>query len=368
MSKAEIYQNYVYPALSHFPAEEVHDATLGLLKIIQDNSFTIRILEHIATEKGHRYVSKRLETHLGGVVFENPFRPAAGLNKNALASRALYALNFGGGLDGTVTLEEQKGNDEKTRIIRIENGLINYLGLPSSGLEAVAWNLSQYSDREYPLGISLGLNKNTNVDHAPEILSSMVDKLYCLVDFFEINGSCLNVENGHSLQDSEKLEKVVKSIISKMIQKGGRKPLSVKVSSDISIQDLDKIIDLASLYQLGIVAVNTSLKKKSELNEKLRTKEGAVSGKYLLDIGTLIVSHIHKSNPNIEIVGCGGIDDLSSVLKYILAGAGSGLQIYTGLVLKGPTLPSSLARELDEWMVKEGVNSISELIGQSFKL
>jgi len=82
----------------------------------------------------------------------------------------------------------------------------------------------------------------------------------------------------------------------------------------------------------------------------------------------MIVSHIHKSDPKLEIMGCGGIgiDGLDSVLKYIFAGAGSGLHIYTGLILKGPTLPSSLCRQLDNWMEKEGVNSIPELTGQTY--
>ena len=361
-SRAEIYKDYAYPVLKKFDAERIHDVSIDLLHLSESHPHLLRLMEGLACEGGQRFEDERLRVGVGGIMFENPIALAAGFDKQGRAVDSLYRLGFSSVVVGSVTQEPQPGNS-KPRVFRPTNdSLLNRMGFPSEGVEAMARSLKNYPDRKYPIGVSIGLNKGVLLTEAPAAYAAVAQKLSDSADYFEINVSSPNTERLRDLQNKIYLIDVVEAV-----QAVSQKPLFLKVSPDLSVNQLDDVIDVSTERGLSIVATNTSINQsvKSGLGSTWSNEQGGVSGAAIEQISNHVIRHIARES-DVEVIGVGGVRDLSSALLKFEAGAKS-LQVYSGFVMGdgGPSFPSRLNNELIGWMDEQGVNNISELVGQS---
>ncbi len=360
-SRAEIYNNAVYPALRNLDAERVHDASVSALHLIESHPYLLRLMEGLFCEQGHRFEDNRLKVEVGGLMFENPIALAAGFDKQGRAVNSLYRLGFSSVVVGSVTVEPQPGNP-KPRIFRPSNdSLLNQMGFPSEGVAAMARNLKNYQDRDFPIGVSIGLNKGVAAKDAPQAYALVAQELAMSADYFEINVSSPNTKGLRDLQNPEYLTDIVEAV-----QNVSSVPLFLKISPELSVGQIDSVIQLAFDRGLSIVATNTSANEdiKAEFGNDWTRLAGGVSGAAIEQISNRIIEHITKES-GVGVVGVGGVRDLPSALRKFSAGARS-LQVYTGFVMGGggANFPSRLNRELAQWMENKGVNNISELIGQ----
>ena len=328
-----------------FPPEFSHKFTFKFIKI----SFKIPLIKSI--EKS-RYVVKnnKLERKLFGLKFSNPVGLAAGFDKNAELINEVDAFGFSFIEIGTVTPEPQFGN-EKPRVFRLkkDEALINRLGFNNEGLEKIIKRLKNKKTNTI-IGGNIGKNKNTPIEDSVQDYKKSFNQLFNYVDYFVLNVSSPNTPKLRELQKKEKLEVLISSIQSINNTKLLAKPILIKISPDLSYNELDSIIELVKKYKIsGIVATNSTNKR-----ENLKTKEnlvrkigdGGLTGLPIKNKSTDVIKYIHqKSLGTIPIIGVGGINSVEDAIEKIEAGA-SLIQLYTGFIYQGPLLVKKINQEI----------------------
>ena len=328
-----------------FPPEFSHKFTFKFIKF----SFKIPLIKSI--EKS-RYVieNNKLERKLFGLKFSNPVGLAAGFDKNAELINEVDAFGFSFIEIGTVTPEPQFGN-EKPRVFRLkkDEALINRLGFNNEGLEKIIKRLKNKKTNTI-IGGNIGKNKNTPIEDSVQDYKKSFNQLFNYVDYFVLNVSSPNTPKLRELQKKEKLEVLISSIQSINNTKLLAKPILIKISPDLSYNELDSIIELVKKYKIsGIVATNSTNKR-----ENLKTKEnlvrkigdGGLTGRPIKNKSTDVIKYIHqKSLGTIPIIGVGGINSVEDAIEKIDAGA-SLIQLYTGFIYNGPLLVKKINQEI----------------------
>lgn len=274
--------------------------------------------------------------------FRNPVGLAGGFDKDARVLSATQSLGFGFTEIGTITPRPQPGNP-KPRIFRLPacRGLINRLGFPNDGAEAIALRLQNWRSRHpdhFPIGINIGKNKQTAPEDAPEDYLSAYTRLYPHGDFFVVNVSSPNTPGLRDLQSAQAL----RAILSPLVQfRSGQtsKPLLVKIAPDLSPEDIGSILELVMDMGLdGIVATNTTI----DHGEHGIGETGGLSGGPLEARSTEIIRFIHReTSGRLPIIGVGGVITRDDYLRKQEAGA-SLVQLYTGFVYQGPLVVKQL--------------------------
>ena len=342
------YENVVRRALFAMDAEKAH-----LLA-----ATTLKFIDRVTLLRGVTSVICRADKspiRLFGLDFPNRIGLAAGMDKCAEFPSAAAALGFGHVEVGTVTPEAQKGNPQP-RLFRYPgaNAIINRMGFNNDGAKVIASRIGKIypkGKRSIPLGINLGKGKNTDLKYAASDYLKSFEALREHADYVTINVSSPNTQNLRSLQKAERLEPLLQAIRSankKSSDKMGQPelPILLKVSPDESFRSLDLILELVFRYEVsGIIATNTSLDKFLPGAEQCN-ETGGLSGTPLKEKSTQVIRYLSKaSEEKVPIIGVGGIMDAVSASEKLDVGA-SLLQIYTGLVYKGPMLVKSLARSI----------------------
>ena len=328
-----------------FPPEFSHKYTFKFIKFF----FKLPLVKSI--EKS-RYIIKNnnLERNLFGLKFANPVGLAAGFDKNAELINEIDAFGFSFIEIGTVTPEPQFGN-EKPRVFRLkkDEALINRLGFNNEGLEKIIKRLKNKKTNTI-IGGNIGKNKNTPIEDSVQDYKKSFNQLFNYVDYFVLNVSSPNTPKLRELQKKEKLEVLISSIQSINNTKLLAKPILIKISPDLSYNELDSIIELVKKYKIsGIVATNSTNKR-----ENLKTKEnlvrkigaGGLTGRPIKNKSTDVIKYIHqKSLGTIPIIGVGGINSVEDAIEKIDAGA-SLIQLYTGFIYQGPLLVKKINQEI----------------------
>ncbi len=336
-----MYERLVRPLLFKLSPEAAHLLTLRLLAFVGSIP-PLRNLVRVffASTASH-------QVNLFGLNFPNPVGLAAGYDKDARAVWGLSTLGFGHIEIGTITPEPQKGNP-KPRVFRLvkDRAVINRLGFPGKGADFCSKKLAKSIPTNTILGINIGKNKDTPLSKADQDYSILVEKLSIYADYFAINISSPNTEGLRKLQHTiylkELLDKIVhtRDIQSSHLRK--KIPLLVKLSPDMSINELDQALDvILSSNMDGIIATNTTISREN-LSSTLAIETGGLSGKPLTRLSTQVIAHIHKqTGGKIPIIGVGGILSLQDAQEKIDAGAKL-VQIYTGLIYHGPRLVQTI--------------------------
>lgn len=363
-----MYKEIISPVLDKFDSETAHVAARELLNIAEVSPLTLKILEQFA-DQHQRFEDERLRVVVGGIELENPLIVGAGWDKKGKAVKALWQLGFAGIEVGSVLAYDQPGNKPPREFIIGPGVSLNRMGFNSPGMERVAKNLERYANDRIPIGISVGKNKEYKKEEElsiPQAHAVVVERLYGYATYFVINVSSPNTPGLRTLQDKEPLTDIVQAVNQTMEQMGGRKPLFVKIAPELTDTAVDDVIEVVIDNGLaGIIAVNTTT------NETLKAKYGKVheAGGLAGDdpdyrrMATEKIRHIYSQvGDKIDIIGVGGIKDANTALEKIKAGARA-IQIVTAIRGEGTAVAGRINRGLVDFMEREGINSIKDLVG-----
>jgi len=300
---------------------------------------------------------------LFGKVIENPIGIAAGFDKNAEVYNSLFKLGFGFVEVGTVTPLEQYGNP-KPRVFRLveDQALINRLGFNNLGAENVSARIRSNLSKGL-LGINIGPNKDSS-DRLKDYLIGL-RVFHDIASYITINISSPNTENLRNFHDETKFNELMNSIQEEKMKLKSKIPIVVKISPDISDQQIELISKILLDHKVSsIIVSNTTAKNREKLNDILKHQKGGLSGKPLEEEANKLISKFYKLlRDKIQIIGVGGVDSGESAYRKFNAGA-SYVQLYTGMVFQGPNIVGKIKKELKEILIAEGVKNFKEIIGK----
>ena len=325
--------------------ETAHELTMGSLARTQGTPLS---LAYCASR-----VSDPIE--LAGLKFANRVGLAAGLDKNARCIDGLAAMGFGFVEVGTVTPKAQTGNP-KPRMFRLPeaNALINRLGFNNDGLEAFLANVQQSRVRKQKAGTPLVLGLNIGKNAATPIENAVDDYLICLngvyphADYVTVNISSPNTKNLRALQSDEALDALLGRIAERRetlaAQHGKRVPIFVKIAPDLDEAQVDVIAATLKRHAMdGVVATNTTLSRDAVKGLRHAEEAGGLSGGPVLEASNRVIGQLRAAlGKGFPIIGVGGVMSGLDAVSKIKAGADV-VQIYTGLIYKGPELVTEAA-------------------------
>lgn len=283
-------------------------------------------------------------TQAFGLTFPNPVGLAAGLDKNGAHVDALLALGFGFVEVGTVTPRAQDGN-QKPRMFRLRQhrAVINRLGFNNDGVDALVRNVGRARRQGGLVGINIGKNRDTPNDDAANDYLHCLERVYALADYVTVNISSPNTAGLRELQEEQALRRLVGTLREAQerlgAQHGRRVPMLVKVSPDLSDDDIDAAARvLADLGVDGVITTNTTVSRLPVQEHRLAREPGGLSGAPLMDKSTAVLRMLRTRLPDhIPLIGVGGILSGADAAKKTAAGA-TLVQTYTGLIYRGPAL------------------------------
>ena len=303
------------------------------------------------------------KTKLFNKDLDNPIGMAAGFDKNAEVYNSLFKLGFGFVEVGTITPIKQYGNP-KPRVFRLvdDEALINRLGFNNLG----AKNILNRIKRDNPIGL-LGINIGPNKD-TKEKTNDYIEcfkTFYDVADYITVNISSPNTENLRSFHEQVKLDELLKNLDKEKKNLNSKTPITVKISPDINDKEIEKISEVILNNNIeAIIVSNTSDSTREDLKDVQGHQKGGLSGKPIELKSTRLINKFYKKlNGKIKIIGVGGVDSGKSAYEKFLAGA-SYIQLYTGMVFRGPNIVNLIKKELKELLLKDGVKNFSEIIGK----
>ncbi len=306
--------------------------------------------------------NKILETNIFGKVIPNPIGVAAGFDKDAEVYNSLFRLGFGFVEVGTITPKKQYGNP-KPRVFRLEEdeALINRLGFNSSGADIVSSRIQNNIPKGL-LGINIGPNKDTN--NRLEDYLVCLRKFYNIGDYLTINISSPNTENLRSFHNLKELDQLLKSIEKEKEILKTKIPVALKISPDIDEKNIIEIVELITKYKLeAIIISNTTDRNRENLKNINKLEKGGLSGKPLENFSNILINKFYKLlNNKIKIIGVGGVDSGAAAYEKFINGA-SLVQLYTGMVYRGPNIVSKISNELISILNQNKIKNLSEIIG-----
>ncbi len=339
------------PYIFSLDPEVAHDLAIKSLKV----NFLPKSFFSIDGEK-------ILETNLFGQQIPNPIGLAAGFDKSAEVYNSIFKFGYGFIEVGTVTPKRQLGNP-KPRIFRLEKdqALINRLGFNNHGSEIVSKRISQNKPKGF-LGINIGPNKDTV--NKKEDYYMCLSKLSMYAGYITINISSPNTEGLRNFHNKDELENLLVGLNEIRKNKNINQPIAVKISPDIKDNEISKVIELINKYKIhGIIVSNTTDSNRENLSDSMKNEVGGLSGQPLKDISTnLIKKFFRETKGKIQIIGVGGVDSGQSAFEKIVAGANA-VQLYTGMVYKGPGIVRDIKKELISILKKENYKKVSEAVG-----
>jgi dihydroorotate dehydrogenase len=318
-------------------AEQAHRLTLASVRV----GHRLGLLSRVAAAHSAPPVA------LMGLSFANRIGLAAGFDKNATCVDAMGALGFGFVEVGTLTPRPQPGNP-RPRIFRLPSAraVINHMGFPNAGVAAAVTRLRR---RRYTgvCGVNIGKNAATPLAQATSDYVIGLQAVYECADYVSINISSPNTQGLRELQQGEQLRPLLQTLLETRAQLaqrvGWRVPLLVKLSPDLSATDLATTAQVIRELELdGVIATNTTLDRAPVAGLPQAQRPGGLSGEPLRERSAAVVRRLRELlGPDMPLIGVGGISSAADAAAMLAAGADL-IQVYTGLIYRGP----GLVREL----------------------
>jgi dihydroorotate dehydrogenase len=336
---------YFRSLLFRLDPETAHQLTLQLLRFAGDFSLSNWFLRQI-----YQVPSKPVQAF--GLTFKNPVGLAAGYDKDAVAVKGLSALGFGHVEVGTVTPKPQPGNP-KPRVFRLpeDEAVINRMGFPGKGADFVVDRLKRSNVQTVKrantvLGLNVGKNKDTPIEDAANDYIELMRRFLHYADYLAINISSPNTVGLRRLQGRDMLEGLLGSIEQERQTSKVKWPVLVKIAPDLSDGELDDAIGVILDKGMdGVIATNTTL-ARGGLVSKHQGESGGLSGSPLRVRSEAVLSRVVKSvNGRVPVVSAGGIMNPEDAKKRLALGA-SLVQVYTGLIYRGPGLVKEIVEAL----------------------
>ncbi|GAA0221779.1 quinone-dependent dihydroorotate dehydrogenase [Haladaptatus pallidirubidus] len=342
----------VRPLLFQLPAETAHGTVHSLLKEVQGTP-----VERLLRAK-YRVDDPELAVTAFGQSFPNPVGVAAGFDKNAQIPSILASLGFGHVEIGGVTAEAQDGNP-KPRMFRLreDEGIINRMGFNNHGADRIGARMATQSLPDVPVGANIGKSKSTPLEHAEEDYLYSYERVSAHADYFVVNVSSPNTPGLRELQNRENLERILTTL-----QDAGASPLLVKLSPDLPEPTIENALSLVNELGLnGVIATNTTTERPDNLRSQYRDEEGGLSGRPIQSRATEMI-RFTAEHVDVPVVGVGGIFTAEDAYRKIRAGAHV-VQLYTGLVYRGPAIAREINEGLLELLDRDGFDTIEDAIG-----
>jgi len=362
-----LYRSVLRPLLFRLDPETAHELALHTLAAT------------LGTETARRAAARKFgrspfgELQRFGLSFRNPVGLAAGFDKNGKATRELSALGFGFVEVGTVTHRAQPGN-ARPRLFRLsqDRALINRQGFNNEGAASLAARLTEHRP-DCVLGINIGKSRVVEVaDAVPDYLASF-EIVFPHADYVAVNVSSPNTPNLRELQQADALAALL-GALQRRNQELARQysrsavPLLVKVSPDVTMPELELIVDVARRANLaGIIATNTTVERAAIKQTPAFVVEacgaGGLSGQPLRERATEIIAALYRlARGSLAIIGVGGIFNAHDAWEKICAGA-SLVQLYTGFVYEGVAVVRDINEGLARLAQQHGCRTLDEAVG-----
>ena len=355
-----------FHALGFLPPERARDLALFGTRLIRSS----RVVD-----------SSRLQQDLWSLLFSNPIGLAAGFDKNAVAVSSLGKMGFGFIEIGSVTKNPRRGNPKRPRMFRLEQdqAIVNQLSLPNDGLQRIEQRLRRHFNRAQRSAESvhqrarpvLGANiapepENKDAASCCEELVSCFQSLQPVVDYIALNVSCPNgARRFIDVLPPKQIAKLVESM--RAAEPGKRRiPLLVKISPDFLPNEYLALADLAidGVFD-GIIAGNTTTMRTTALRSPDANEAGGLSGKPLASGTDRLLAELYRhTKGKVVLVGCGGVFSVQDAMRQILNGA-SLVQLYTGLVYRGPRLVDQMRFEFSTMLRQYKLSSIGDAVGKA---
>ncbi|PKD39735.1 dihydroorotate dehydrogenase (quinone) [Methylomonas sp. Kb3] len=321
------------PLLFSLDPETAHHVTLDLLKLAQRSGLSVLSKPKVSDKP----------VEVMGLNFKNPLGLAAGLDKNGDYIDALAELGFGFIEIGTVTPRPQPGNP-KPRLFRLpeHQAIINRMGFNNLGIDHL---LEQVGTCRYRgiLGINIGKNADTPLENATEDYLIGLRKSYAAASYITINISSPNTKNLRQLQQGDEIKQLLSALKEEQLTlqaaQGKYTPIAVKIAPDLTDEEIRHIAALLVEFGMdGVIATHTTIARDKIQGHIHANEAGGLSGAPVKDSSTRVVKALATElNGKLPIIAAGGILSSADAQEKLAAGA-SLVQIYSGLIYKGPAL------------------------------
>ena len=329
------------PLLFSLDPETAHEVTLKLLRITQATGLNSLLYPKLPDKP----------VTVMGLHFKNPVGLAAGMDKNADYIAPLAALGFGFLEIGTVTPRPQSGNP-KPRLFRLpeHEAIINRMGFNNLGIDHL---LARVQQTHYSgiLGINIGKNADTPIENATEDYLTGLRKAYSAASYIAINISSPNTKNLRQLQQGDEIKNLLSALKEEQLklqqQQGRYVPIALKIAPDLNYEEIGHIASLLLEFSIdAVIATNTTIARDSIAHHPLAHETGGLSGAPMKDQSTQIVRSLAAElNGRVPIIAVGGILSAEDAKEKLSAGA-SLVQIYSGMIYRGPKLIEDIVKSL----------------------
>jgi len=345
-----LYKYVAKPIFFRKDPEKVHDHVIRLGKWLGEKRIARFVISFFL-----KYENEILSQDVLGIHFQNPVGLAAGFDKNAELYRIIPSVGFGFEEVGSITGEYCEGNP-KPRLWRHPDiqSLRVYYGLKNDGATQISKRLSK-KRFTIPIGVSVA---KTNCKETISTDAAIKDYIKCYTafssigDYDTINISCPNAHGGQPFSDPERLG----MLLSQIHEHRSRKPVFIKLSPDLSLDEVRDIATMAKKYSIdGLICSN--LVKKHDLGK------GGLSGKPVAAHSLELLSYLYKNfSEDFVFISCGGVFTGEDAYERIRHGA-SLVQLITGMIYGGPQVVGEINRDLAMLLKQDGFEHISEAVG-----
>jgi dihydroorotate dehydrogenase len=305
-----------------------------------------------------------LRVEAAGLAFPNPIGMAAGYDKNGEVPDALLSLGFGFAEVGTVTPLPQAGN-ARPRVFRLAqaNAVVNRLGFNNEGHERMLGRLQARKRHSGIVGVNIGANKDS-ADRIADYEQG-VRRFAALASYLTVNISSPNTPGLRKMQAREILSELLARIVSVRDEDAARNrpvPLFLKIAPDLDETELDAIAaELLDKRIDGLIVSNTTLSRAGVSTLPNAAQAGGLSGRPLFERSTIMLARMRKRlGATFPIIGVGGVDSVETAIEKIRAGADL-VQLYTGMIYAGPSLPGRIVTGMGRFVLAEGLSSIADI-------
>lgn len=359
------------PLIFLMEPENAHYSLKRVGVILGSNPIT-RFLTSIFFNYGHR----SLNTTVNGIQYRNPLGLSAGFDKDGELTKIYPSIGFGLAELGSFTGEVCPGNPGR-RLFRMvkSRAIVVWYGLNNQGAEKISQRLANANFGKLRVGINAAKSNITSDFILQESIEDYIKTMTLfkdIGDYFTINISCPNTQDGEPFVDRGNLDALL-SQVNEKIRTQTDKPVYLKLAADLPTNEIDTIVDACLDHKLdGVVLTNLAKPKYNQehIPEELPNNQGllpegkgAMSGQPLQRISTDMIRYVYRrSRGKLTIIGVGGVFSAKDAYEKITSGA-SLLHMITTMIFDGPQNISEINRGLVKLLKQDGFNSIAEAVG-----
>ncbi|KRO00187.1 quinone-dependent dihydroorotate dehydrogenase [Companilactobacillus kimchiensis] len=333
----------VRPAIFKIDPEVDHHLVAAGLKMFNKTPQVLRTM----------FLTKKradLKVTVKGVTFDSPIGIAAGFDKKAEFYNSLGALGAGFVEIGSITKNEQPGN-EKKRIFRLpeDKAIINRMGLNNLGVETTRKHLAN-TPKHVKIGISVAPGHGLNSEEMIDEMVADIKEIHSFGDYIALNQSCPNQKGVTTLQEAP----VAKRLLEKIHNLHIKEPVFCKFGNDITPEQLIELLKETAGLMDGVILTNTASNPSSvhdNLKSEHRIEGGGLSGKPIFKKSLSLTKSIRENFPDLPIMFSGGVFTPEDAKAALVAGANL-IQVYTGFIYNGPMF----LEKINQYLSAEQVN------------